>query len=146
MSIYTQTIQGVYIPLASAARTATQIIVGRDLIDPKNADPRFSTAINPEVSGIVAYLYVTAVPGVETVRIALDEQDPASLVWSTITQTLDTAVTGMVRLKVKQAIGAIAASVNQVQIQDTLPAIWRLRVAHSAAGSFTYSLGVVLYN
>lgn len=146
MSIYTPTIQGIYVPLASGARTATQTLNGKDIIDPKNADPRFSSTINPEVSGLAAYLNVTAVPGVETLTLSLEEQDPASLTWSQVAATLPTNSAGLVRLKVKQAIAAIAASLTQVQIQDTLPAIWRLRVIHSASGSFTYSVGLVLYN
>ena len=141
MSIYTQTIQGKYTALASAVRSSTQIIVGATLIDPSGA-----TGINAEVSGIIAYLNVTAVPGVDTIQLVLEEQDSVSGVWSTITATTPTTVTGMVRLKVKQAIAAIAASTTQVQLQDTLPGIWRLRVAHSGAGNFTYSLGIVLYN
>jgi hypothetical protein len=145
MSIYTQTIQGIYTPLASAVRNATQVITGRQLIDPLQSS-QFSTAINPEAAGIIAYLNITGVPGSDTVQLVLEEQDPASGVWSTVAATTPTANTGMVRLKMKQAIAAISASQTQVQVQDTLPAIWRLRVAHSGAGNFTYSLGVVLYN
>lgn len=146
MSIYTPTIQGIYIPLASGARTATQTIVGKDIIDPKNADARFSTTINPEVSGLAAYLNITSAPGGDTVQLVLEEQDPASLVWSQVLATTATSNAGMVRMKIKQAIQSISATQSQVQIQDTLPAIWRLRVVHSGAGSFTYSVGLVLYN
>ena len=145
MSIYTQTIQGVYTVLPSAVRTATQTLVGKDVIEPKNGTI-FASGINQEVSGIIAYLNVTAAPGVETLQLALEEQDPVSLVWSTVVATLATAVTGMVRLKVKQAIAVVAPSTTQAQSQDTMPAIWRVRVIHSAAGNWTYSLGVVLYN
>ena len=146
MSIYTQTVQGLYTALPAANYSSTQVINGKDLIDPKNNTPMFSTGINPEVSGIIAYLNVTAVPGVQSVQLVLEEQDPASGVWSLVAATLATVVTGMVRLKLKQAIAAIAASITQVQVQDTLPPVWRLRVVHSGAGSFTYSLGIALYN
>ena len=146
MSIYTQTIQGIYTALASAARTATQIIPGRTLIDPAYGTGLSGNGINPEASGIIAYLNVTAAPGVETLQLILEEQDPVSGVWSTVAATTATTATGMVRLKVKQAIVGIAASTTQVQLQDTLPAIWRVRVVHSASGSWTYSLGIVLYN
>lgn len=146
MSIYTPVIQGIYTALASAARTSTQTVLGRTLIDPAYGTGYSGNGINPEASGIIAYMNVTAAPGGDTVQLALEEQDPVSLVWSTVAATTATAVTGMVRLKVKQAIAAIAASTTQVQVQDTLPAIWRVRVVHSAAGSFTYSLGIVLYN
>jgi len=148
MSIYTQTIQGVYTALASAIRSATQTVLGSSLIDPKSAqaDSRLQVGINTEVSGLIAYLNITAVPGVDTVQLVLEEQDPASGVWTQITATVATAVTGMVIMKVKQAITAVAASTTGVRVQDTLPAIWRLRVVHSAGTNFTYSLGVVLYN
>jgi hypothetical protein len=146
VSIYTQPIQGIYTALASAARTASQTIVGRTLIDPAYGTGYSGNGINPEASGIIAYLNVTVAPGVETLQLVLEEQDPVSGVWSTLAATTATTATGMVRLKMKQAIAAIAASTTQVQIQDTLPAIWRVRVVHSAAGSWTYSLGIVLYN
>ena len=145
MSIYTQTIQGKYTVLPSTVRAATQTILGATLISPIDGAGN-ATGINPEVSGIIAYLNVTAVPGVDTVQLVLEEQDHVSGVWSQIAATTATAVTGMVRLKVKQAIAAIAASTTQVQVQDTLPATWRLRVVHSAGSNFTYSLGVTLYN
>lgn len=146
MSIYTQTIQGMYTALPSAARTTSQTIIGRDLIDPRNTNSFFSTGINPEVSGLIAYLNVTAAPGIETVQLVLEEQDPVSLVWSLISGTLVTTVTGLVKMKVKQAISVVAASIGGVQTQDTLPAIWRVRIIHSGGGSWTYSLGIVLYN
>jgi len=148
MSIYTQTVQGIYTPLPSAVRTTTQTISGKDLIDPNNANARFASGINPEASGIVAYLNVTAAPGIETIQLKLQEQDPASGSWVDLQGALTTAttVTGMIRLKLKQAIVSIAASASGVQVQDTLPAIWRIVVVHSGAGNWTYSLGVVLYN
>lgn len=146
MSIYTQTIQGLYTALPSAVRNSTQVINGRTLIDPKANDPIFSSTINPEVSGIIAYLNVTAVPGTDTLQMILEEQDPASGVWALVTSTNANANTGMIRLKVKQAIAAIVATQTQVQVQDTLPPVWRLRVVHSGVGNFTYSLGIALYN
>ena len=145
MSVYTQTIQGVYIPLTSAIRTATQIIVGRTLIEPQ-VNTVFASGINPEIGGIIAHLNVTAAPGVETLQLVLEEQDPASNVWSAVLATLVTTATGMVKLKVSPAITAVAPSITIAQAQDTMPAIWRLRVVHSAAANWTYSLGVVLYN
>jgi len=145
MSIYLPVIQGIYTALASAVRTVSQTIVGKDLIDPKNADPRFSTTINAEASGLIAYCNVTAAPGVETLQLVLEEQDPASGTWSQVTATTATTVAGMIKLKVKPSIAAVAASVSGVTIQDILPATWRLRVVHSGAGNWTYSLGIILY-
>ena len=146
MSIYVPVIQGVYTPLQAAVRNSTQTLAGKDIIDPNNANAKFSTGINPEASGLIAYLNVTAVPGVDAVQLVLEEQDPASGVWSTVAASTATAVTGMVKLKLKAAVTAVAASVAGVVVQDVLPAIWRLRVVHSAGSNFTYSLGVVLYN
>jgi hypothetical protein len=147
MSIYTQTIQGIYTALTSATRNTTQTVVGSSLIDPQSIkDQRLQTGINTEASGLIAYLNVSAVPGVDTVQLVLEEQDPASGSWSQVTATTATAVTGMVIMKIKQAITAVAATTTGVRIQDTLPALWRLRVVHSGVGNFTYSLGVVLYN
>lgn len=144
MSIYTPTIQGTYTLLASAVRTSTQVLLGADIIDPAKNGLR--SGINQEVSGIIAYLNVTSVPGTDTVQLVLEEQDPASGTWSQIAATTATAATGLVKLKLKQAIAAVAATTTLVQVQDTMPAIWRLRVIHSAASNFTYSLGAVLYN
>ena len=146
MSIYVPTIQGVYTALPSAVRNATQVIIGRDLIDPENGDPRFSTGINPEASGIIVYVNVTAVPGAETVTLALDEQDPVSGTWAQIVATNTNNGTGLMRLKMKPAIQTISAGALQVQVQDTLPAIWRVRVIHSSTGNWTYSMGIVLYS
>jgi len=148
MSIYTQTIQGVYVALVSGVRNATQTILGSTLIDPKSAqsDSRLQTGINTEVSGLIAYLDITVVPGVDTLQLVLEEQDPASGKWIQVAATTATAAVSTVVMKVKQAITAVAASPTGVRVQDTLPAIWRLRVVHSAGTNFTYSLGVVLYN
>lgn len=144
MSIYNQVLWGVKTLLASAVRTSTQVINGQDILDPTNS-AGVRSGINAEVSGAVFYLNVTAAPGVETLQLVLEEQDPVSGVWSTVTSTLATTATGMVRMKIKSAITAVAASTTQVVVQDVLPAIWRIRVVHSAAGNWTYSLGCALY-
>lgn len=144
MSIYNQIIQGEYVLLSSGIRNSTQVFLGDDIIDPQHADGNRS-GINQEASGIIAWLNVTAVPGVDTVQLVLEERDPASGAWTQVTATTATAVTGMVKLKLKQAIAAVAATTTGVQAQDTLPGTWRLRVVHSGAGNFTYSLGCTLY-
>lgn len=145
MSAYANVIQGKYIPLAAGVRSTTQIIYGQDLIDPVMASGQRS-GISAECSGLVAYLNVTAVPGADTVKLVLEEQDPASGVWTQVTATTATAATGMVKMKLKPAITAVAATVAGVTVQDILPGTWRIRVVHSAGSNFTYSLGVVLYN
>ena len=146
MSIYVPSIQGIYTPLASAVRTVTQVVNGRNLIDPNYNTGYSGNGINPEVAGLIAYLNVTVAPGVETLTLVLEEQDPASLVWSTVASTTATVATGMIRMKVKPSITAVAATITGVTVQDQLPAIWRVRVVHSASGNWTYSLGVILYS
>lgn len=149
MSAYSPIIQGVYVPLASAVRAATQVLTRDQIIFgsnvPNNSLNPSAAAELPETSGIIAYLNITAVPGVDTVQLVLEEQDPASLVFSSVAASTATAVTGMVRLKLKPAITPVAASAAGITVQDSMPANWRLRVVHSAASNFTYSLGVVLY-
>lgn len=144
MSAYVNVIQGKYSVLGSAVRAATQTILGQDIIDPVNS-AGFRSGISAEASGLAAYLNVTVVPGVDTVQLVLEEQDPVSGVWSQVCATTATAATGMVRMKVKPAIIAVAATVTGITVQDVMPGIWRLRVVHSAGTNFTYSLGVVLY-
>lgn len=149
MSAYSPIIQGVYVPLASAVRAATQVLTRDQIVlgsnVPNNSLNPSAAAELPETSGIIAYLNITAVPGVDTVQLVLEEQDPASLVWSVVAATLVTAVTGLVILKLKPAITPAAASAIRVTVQDSMPANWRLRIVHSAASNFMYSLGVTLY-
>ena len=144
MSIYNPIIAKSYQALASAVRSSTQTLLRSDIIDPVNSANQRS-GINPESGGLIAYLNVTVVPGVDTVQLVLEEQDPASLTWTTVCATTATAVTGLVKLKLKQAIASVAATTTLVQAQDTLPAEWRIRVVHSAGTNFTYSLGVTIY-
>lgn len=145
MSIYTPIIQGIYLGLPAGPYSATQEVLGSKLIDP-TTNTFNNTGIYPEASGIIAYLMVTQAAGAgETLRLILQEQDPISGNWSDVAGTLAQTNSGMIKLKIKQAISNVAASATQVQYQDTLPAIWRLRVAHSGAGTWAYSLGVVLY-
>lgn len=145
MSINAPVILGEYTVLPSAVRTATQTLVGQTIMQPVINNGYSGGGVGAEASGIIAYLNVTVAPGVETLQLALDEQDPASGVWSNIGITLANSATGMIKLKVKDAIAAVAATTTVIQIQDKLPRSWRLRVVHSASGNWTYSLGVVLY-
>jgi hypothetical protein len=100
---------------------------------------------NMEAVGLTAYLNVSAVPGVDTVLLRLEEKDPLSGVWFTVTQTLAQAATGLIVLNCIPDIAPIAASVSIVTISDRLPHRWRLSVVHSAGTNFTYSLSYVLH-
>ena len=104
----------------SAVRNTTQALLGRQIIDPKYGQGFDGNGINPETSGLVAYLNITAVPGTDTVQLVLEEQDPASGVWSQVAATTPTAATGMVRMKVKPSITAVAASATGVVVQCLL--------------------------
>ena len=88
MALNAPVIQGVYTALASAVRAATQTITRDTLLVPASNNTLVpDTAQIPEASGLVAYLNVTAVPGVDTVQLVLEEQDPVSGVWSTVAAT-----------------------------------------------------------
>ncbi len=115
--------------LASAARTAT--VTG-------------GAQTNLSGDCLTAYLNVSAVPGVDTVLLQLQEQDPLSGTWVTLAATLAQAATGLIVLKVGPGIAAIAAAVAAVAVNQRLPYKWRLNVVHSAGTSFTYSLSYVV--
>jgi hypothetical protein len=135
-------ILGIYTALPSAARTVTQNILGSALLDPAGIGNANDGA------GLIAYLNVTAVPTVETLILKVQEQNPISGAWSDVAglATSAQAASGQIKLKVFPGIVAVAPSVTAVQVSDLLPPLWRLVVVHSASGSFTYSLAVVVYN
>ena len=132
--------QGQYTVQTSSVQTATQSFTRDQIMNPSGV-----SGANPEASGIIAYLNVTAVPGTQSLQLVLDEYDPVSQVWQNICSTLTNTATGMMKLKLKEAITVVAATANLVVVQDKLPWFWRIRVINSG-GSFTYSLGVTLYN
>jgi hypothetical protein len=151
MSIYTPVIQGIYtLAKPNTDFTNSQYWTSKDIIDPKNASTTFGTGINTEVSGIAAYLNITfnQFPnGASGLQIVLQEQDPTSLIYVNITQTtVNVSNNAMVRLKLKQAIQTIAANTTQVQVQDTLPALWRIGVVNPDNVLCRASFGIVLYN
>jgi hypothetical protein len=144
MSIYTPLISLSKQLLASSAQTATLVYNGQDIMDPVEAGGNRS-GINAEASGLIVYCNVTAI-GTGTLQLVFEEYDPGSQTWVQITATTATSATGMIKLKIKPAITPVAASTSGVTIQDTLPAVWRLRTVKSDGSSWTYSLGVTLYS
>lgn len=102
------------IALASAARTATTN--SPDII-----------SYNGRV--IIAILNITAAPGVETVTINIQGKDPASGNYYTI-------ISGTA-----QAAVSISYQISVNSFTSVTPRTWRINVTHSAAGSFTYSVG-----
>jgi len=146
--MYKNVIQGVYTLLASGVSTATQVFTRDQIVLarlPSNSLVPNTVGTVIEATGLLANLNITAVPGVDTVQLVLEEIDPLSGVVTSLAASTATAVTGMVRLKMFPAITAVAASTAGVTVQDILPANWRIRVVHSAASNFTYSLGVTVY-
>ena len=131
--------------LASAVRTATT-----------TADP--GTAINPQtnlggsvtpppplsVVALIAYLNITAVPGIDTVLLKLQELEPVSQTWVDVVgaATLAQVGAGLVRLVVSESAIAVAAAITGVTANIPLPPNFRFQVVHSGAGNVTYSLAL----
>lgn len=135
--------------LPSAVRTA---LTTWDPITDGKLTGGASGAIQPEnyteFDCLIAYLNITAVPGVDTVLLKMQEQDPVSLAWSDVAgaATLAQVATGLVKMVLGPSIGPVAASASGVAVQTMLPPRWRLQVVPSAGSNFTYSLAVALYN
>jgi len=145
MSLNAPVILGEYVPLpAGVVRTTTQTIIGQDLMSPVMSSGQRS-GVGVEASGIVAYLNITAAPGGDTLILALDELDPGSGTWFNVGQTTGSTNTGVIKMKVKDAITEKTPTGVLLQIQDKLVRNWRVRVIHSGAGNWTYSLGILLY-
>jgi hypothetical protein len=111
--------------LASAARTTTT-----NSADQKNTDYR----------GVHVVVDITAVPGVETVTPKIQGKDALSGKYYDILVGAAQVATGTVILKVAPGLLAAANTVAN----DALPIDWRIVMTHSAAGSFTYSVGANL--
>lgn len=108
--------------LASAARTAT--VTGIDMS-------------NDAGSCLTVILDVTVAPGVDTVTVAIQGNDPVSLKYYTILTGAAVSATGTTTYKVCPGITAAA----NAAASDMVPKKWRVNVTHSAGTSFTYSLG-----
>ena len=108
--------------LASAARTATT----------SSADQT-----NYNGQAVAVTFNITAVPGVETLTLKIEAKDPVSGAYTTLLTGAAQSGTGTTRLRVGTNITASA----NVAAADVLGRTWRVTVTHSAAGSFTYSVG-----
>jgi len=111
--------------LASAARTATT----------NSADQT-----NYNARGVHVLLNVTVVPGVDTVTLSIQGKDLLSGAYYTLLTGPAVVATGMNVYKVFPGITAVANGTAS----DVLPRTWRVSVTHSAATSFTYSVGAAL--
>lgn len=114
--------------LASAARTGNTT----------SAD-----IINYNGRGIIAFLNVTAVPGVDTINARFQFKDPVSNVY------IDSPLIGAVGAFNVQTVSTAAAGlflfqcgqINNGFLSSIMPRTFRILVTHSAASSFTYSVG-----
>lgn len=93
----------------------------------------------PGNKGCHVYLNVTAVPGVDTVQLLIEAKDPASGVYETVIAGAARVATGQDAFTVYPGVTETA----NVDISDPLPDVYRIRVVHSAASNFTYSVAVV---
>ena len=113
--------------LASAARTATT----------SSADQT-----NYNAKGIIVVFDVTSVPGTDTVQLKVQAKDPASGKYiDMVTGTAESAA-GTYVYAVYPGIGdknTILDNYEELPLSRT----WRVQVVHSAATSFTYSVGVM---
>lgn len=109
---------------ASAVRTAT--LVGDD------------NKKVPGNRGVKAILDVTAVPGVDTVQLVIENKDPVSGKYVQALAAAARVATGTDTLTVYPGI-AVSANVSA---SDSLADTYRIRVVHSAGSSFTYSVSV----
>jgi len=83
---------------------------------------------------------VTAVPGVVTITPTIQAYDEASGTWYDLLVGAAIVATGRTLLKVYPGI----VPVPNLSASDCLPLNYRMSMAHSAAGNFTYSVGVNL--
>lgn len=109
--------------LASAARTATT-----STPDQTNYNGR----------GCRAYVDVTAVPGIETVTVTIEVKDPVSGTYTAILTGAALVATGHVIYTVYPDATVTANLAASLPLSRT----WRVKLTHSASGSFTYSVGL----
>lgn len=92
----------------------------------------------PGMSGVKVVLDVTAVPGVDTVQLVIENKDPVSGKYVQVLAAAARAGAGTDTLTVMPG-GAVTANVSA---NDAIADTYRVRVVHSAATNFTYSIGV----
>lgn len=92
----------------------------------------------PGNRGVKAVLDVTAVPGVDTVQLVIENKDPVSGKYVAVLSAVARAGAGTDTLTVYPG-GAVAANVSA---NDEIADVYRARVVHSAGTNFTYSVGL----
>ena len=92
----------------------------------------------PGMNGVKVVLDVTAVPGVDTVQLVVENKDPASGKYFQVLAAAARVATGTDTLTIMRGGPATANIAANDEIADT----YRARVLHSAGTSFTYSVSV----
>lgn len=92
----------------------------------------------PGNRGVKVLLDVTVAPGIDTVTLAIDVKDQVS---GKYIQVLAAAARVAAGTDVLTVYPGGPVTVN-VSANDSVPDIYRVRVVHSAATNFTYSVGV----
>lgn len=92
----------------------------------------------PGNRGCHVYLNVTAVPGTDTVSLVIEAKDDVSGAYETLITGAARSTTGLDAFTVYPGVTETA----NVDISDPLPDVYRIRVVHSAATPFTYSVNV----
>lgn len=133
--------------LPSAVRAVTTNADPQEILQPNitgGSEPTPPPPVN--ASALIAYLNVTAVPGVDTVLIKMQELEPVTQTWVDVAGAASSAqaATGLITLRMAEHIAAVAAAVTGVSVNGIIPPNWRLVVVHSGAGNFTYSLAVAV--
>ena len=117
--------------LASAARTATTSAI---------------VQTNGENRGIILFLDVTVGAAAETLTLQVQMLDPVTAKWTDITAfpASAAAFTGIKTFVVYPGAVETTVLANHEVAGIPLPTRWRATITHSAAGSWTYSLGVAV--
>jgi len=93
--------------------------------------------------GAYIVLNVTAVPGVDSITLAIDGKDPVSGQYFTLLTGSALTTTGarvyLVYPGAPAAAGGITATTG-----FPLPMTWRVRITHSGTGNFTYSVAALV--
>jgi hypothetical protein len=88
--------------------------------------------------GCKVAMVVTAVPGVDTVQLVIEGRDPASATYYTMLQAAARVAAGTDILTMYPG----ETNTANVSVNDQIPDVYRVRVVHSGAGVFTYSVSV----
>lgn len=142
---YPQFVSSVQILSVSSVKATTQTYLSDSIIGLVDANNN-SLGIAKSIKGFIAFLDITAVPGVDTVNFQLQIFDETSGQYVTQSQSSARATTGTVVMQIYPGIAPVAAGVGGVTDSVLLTRKWRLRVVHSAGSNFTYSVGIQTLN